>query len=123
MNNIQKRFLLFLLGCIVTRSLFVYISKTYTEHLPLMGILALVPAIGFFTIYLTNSRKTGGEVFGEQIWWNNLRPFHGLMYLLFAILSIKNNNNSWIFLLIDVIVGLLSFLYFHYKSNNFSKLF
>ncbi len=35
MNTIQKRFLLFLIGCIGTRSLFVYLAKNAnTTYLP-----------------------------------------------------------------------------------------
>jgi hypothetical protein len=85
MNNIQKRFILFLFGCIPTRLAIVYLSKVIsTEYLPILGYLSLIPAIGFIYLYLTGSRKTGAEVFGDNIWWNNLRPIHALFYLLFA---------------------------------------
>jgi hypothetical protein len=123
MNSIQKRFLLFLIGCIGTRSLFVYISKNMnSEYLPLLGYLAILPAIGFLYIYFTGSRKTGAEVFGEKIWWNNLRPIHAILYGLFAYNAINKKSYSWIFLLIDVIIGLISFLLHHYLEGNFSKL-
>ncbi len=114
MNNIQKRFLLFLIGCIGSRSLLVYLAKTSSNtFLRYMGLIALVPAIGFFYIYLTGSRKTGPEVFGDQIWWNNLRPIHGTLYFLFAYNAIIGNRNAWIYLLVDVLIGLVSFLQFH----------
>ena len=123
MNNIQKRFLLFIFGCISIRLLFVYIAKTIdNSYLPILGLLALIPAIGFFYIFFTNSRETGPEVFGEKIWWNNLRILHGLLYLIFAILAITRQSYAWIPLLIDVSIGLLSFLYFHYSNGNFNKL-
>lgn len=123
MNDIQKRFLLFLIGCIGTRSLFVLLAKNAgPKYLPLLGYLALLPAIGFIYIYLTGSRKTGAEVFGEKIWWNDLRPIHSLLYLLFAYNAIKGNTESWVYLLIDVVFGLLSFLIFHYRNGDFSKL-
>ena len=123
MNNIQKRFLLFIFGCISIRLLFVYIAKTIdNSYLPILGLLALIPAIGFFYIFFTNSRETGPEVFGEKIWWNNLRILHGLLYLIFAILAITRQSYAWIALLIDVSIGLLSFLYFHYSNGNFNKL-
>jgi len=52
MNTIQKRFLLFLIGCIGTRFLFVYVAKNVdTQYLQYLGYLALLPAIGFFYIY------------------------------------------------------------------------
>lgn len=124
MNDIQKRFLLFLIGCIGTRTLFVIISKQIDiKFLPILGYLALIPAIGFLYIYITGSRKTGGEVFGEKIWWNDLRPIHGFLYFLFAYQAILCKKNAWIYLLFDVIIGLISFLTYHYMEGNFNKLF
>lgn len=114
MNNQQKRLVLFLFGCIFVRSLFVVIAKTIPSHyLPFLGALALLPAIGFFTIYFTNSRKTGAEVFGERIWWNSLRPVHGFLYLVFAYLAItKQQSLAWKVLLADVVMGLSAFIAF-----------
>ena len=123
MNTFQKRFLLFLFGCIGVRSLFVIIAKNISlKYLPILGYLALLPAIGFIYIYATGSRKTGMETFGEKIWWNNLRPIHALLYLLFAYNAIIGNKHAWIYLFIDVTLGLISFLFFHYKNGDFPKL-
>ena len=123
MNTIQKRFLLFLIGCIGTRTLFVclakYANRTYLKY---MGYLSILPAVGFFYLFLTGSRKTGAEVFGDKILWNDLRPIHGLMYFLFAYNAINGDAFAWIYLLVDVIIGLVSFLLFHYYNNDFSKL-
>jgi len=124
MNTIQKRFLLFLIGCIGTRTLFVYLAKIANKtYLQYMGYLSIFPAIGFFYLFLSGSRKTGAEVFGDKIWWNNLRPIHGLMYFLFAYNAINGNSFAWIYLLIDVIIGIVSFLSFHYYNNDFEKLY
>lgn len=118
METLQKRFLLFLFGCIGTRTLLVYLAKNANKtYLALMGYLSILPAVGFFYLYLTGSRKTGAEVFGDKIWWNDLRPIHGFMYLLFAYNAIIGNSFAWIFLLVDVIIGLVSFLIFHYINN------
>jgi hypothetical protein len=87
-----------------------------------LGYLALLPAIGFAYIYLTGSRETGKEVFGEKIWWNDLRPLHSLLYFLFAYNAIIGNKNSWIYLLIDVVIGLISFIIFHYRNGDFTKI-
>ena len=123
MNTIQKRFLLFLVLCIGLRSSFVYLAKNASaNYLQIMGYVALLPAMGFAYIFLTNSRKTGGEVFGDKIWWNYLRPVHSLLYFLFAIFAINKSQHSWKFLLVDVLIGLISFLYNHYKMGNFNKL-
>jgi hypothetical protein len=124
MNTTQKRFLLFLIGCIGTRSLFVYLAKNVNKtYLQYMGYLSLLPAIGFFYLFLSGSRKTGAEVFGDKIWWNNLRPVHGILYFLFSYNAIHGNQNAWMYLLVDVIIGLISFLMFHYYNNDFIKLY
>jgi hypothetical protein len=82
-----------------------------------MGFLALVPALGFLYIYLSDSRKTGSEVFGEKIYWDNFRPAHGLLYLTFAFYAIKKASFSYIFLLIDIVLGLGLFLHHHFIKN------
>ena len=115
--------LLFLIGCIGVRSLFVVIAKYInTTYLKYLGYLALLPAIGFIYIYLTGSRKIGGETFGEKIWWNNLRPVHAILYLLFAYNAIRGNKQAWIYLFVDVLIGLISFSIHHYVNGDFSKL-
>jgi len=120
MKHIQGRILLFLIGCIGVRSLFVVIAKYINVHyLKYLGYLALLPAIGFIYIFLTGSRKTGAETFGEKIWWNNLRPIHSILYFLFAYNAIIGNRKAWIYLLIDVLLGLISFLIHHYKNGDF----
>ena len=119
----QKRFLLFLIGCIGVRSIFVLLAKNASVYiLKILGYLALLPAIGFIYIYLTGSRQTGAEVFGEKIWWNSLRPIHAILYLLFAYNAINGVKSAYQYLLIDVILGLISFLLHHYKSGDFAKL-
>ena len=123
MNNLQKRFLLFLFGCIGSRIALVFIAKNAGDkYLPILGYLAILPAIGFIYFYLTGTRKTGVEVFGEKIWWSNLRPIHSVFYLLFAYNAINGVETAWLFLLADVIFGLAAFVYFHYTQGDFSKL-
>ena len=122
MNHIRERILLFLIGCIGLRSLFVVIAKYINpNYLKYLGYLALLQAIGFIYIYLTGSRKTGGETFGDKIWWNDLRPIHSILYFLFAYNAIMGNKQSWIYLLIDVLFGLLSFTVHHYLNGDFLR--
>jgi hypothetical protein len=121
MNEIKQRILLFLIGCIGVRSLFVVIAKYIDiKYLPYLGYLALLPAIGFLYIFLTGTRKTGPETFGNKIWWNNLRPIHATLYFLFAYNAIIGNKKAWIYLLVDVLFGLISFLVHHYVKGDFS---
>lgn len=123
MNNIQKRFLLFLFGCIVIRLYITYLAKNITlDNLELLGYLALIPVIGWFYIIFIGERETGGEVFGEKIWWKDLRIVHMLLWGIFANMAIKKDKEAWKVLFADTIIGLLAFLSHHYCEGNFSKL-
>jgi len=109
---------LFLVGCMGTRFLFAFLAKKANKSLLLaMGLLALLPMTGFFYLFFSGKRKTGPETFGANIWWNNLRPVHGILYLLFAIYAIRGDRKAWIFLLLDAIIGLISFTVFHAFIN------
>lgn len=122
--NLRKRFILFLFGCIALRTYLVYFAKTTTlNNLIILAYISLIISFGFIYIYITKSRETGFEVFGDKIWWNNLRPLHALLYFLFVYnVIVLKNKDAWKFLAIDVIIGLLAFLNHHYISGNFSKL-
>jgi len=124
MNTIQKRFILFIFGCIVTRLILTFIVKNLKQkYLQIAGYFGLILGISFLTIYYYDLRKTGIEVFGDKIWWNDIRPIHGILYLIFGYLAINKNKNAWIVLLIDVIFGFFMFINHHYINNNFKYLF
>jgi len=123
MNTIQQRFIAFLFLCIPARLLFAYIAKTISlRYLPYLGLLALLPATGFLIIYFGGYRKTGGETFGQKIWWNYLRPVHATLYYAFAWLALNKNRYAFVPLLADVTIGLMAFLFYHYSVNSFAKL-
>jgi len=122
MNKLQKRFTLFLLGCIPVRFLFVYIAKNIPiNYLPLTAPITLIMGLGFF--YTFFSGKKTGSTFNQIAWWNNLRPIHGLLYILYSYYAYKKNSDSYKILLFDVIFGLLSFFIYHISVGSFKKLF
>ena len=122
MDNLQKRFILFLFGCIGSRTLIAYLAKIASPaYLAIMGYIALLPAIGFTYLFLTGQRKTGPEVFGDKIWWNNLRPLHAILYFLFAYYAINKVSYAWVFLAVDVSIGLASFLIYHTMNGDVYK--
>lgn len=123
MNSIQKRFALFLGGCIPFRLFITYIAKIMPRnYLHYLGYTALIPAFGFLYLYFTGKRKTGKETQGEPIWWSKFRIIHGLLYLLFAIYAINKITFAYLFLLVDVIIGLILFFWHHYMIGSFNKL-
>lgn len=122
-NPLKIRFFLFLVFCIGSRLLLTAISAVASGWvLTLLGMVALLPVIGWFYIIFIGKRDTGMEVFGEKIWWKSLRPIHMLLWGLFAYLAINRNRNSWIVLLIDTLFGLSAFLIHHWTAGNFEKL-
>lgn len=122
MSSSINRVLLFLIGCIGTRTALAVLAKNATpEWLQIMGTVALVPAIGFFVIYMFGLRETGPEVFGEKIWWNDIRPIHGTLYLLFAIFAIQKKEFAWMFLAADVSFGLVAYLVHKFYSDSINR--
>ena len=123
MNAIQIRFLLFLFGCIGSRLLFTGVSAMASGwFLQLLGIIAMIPVLGWFYIIFIGERDTGVEVMGGKIWWKNLRPIHMLLWFMFAWLAIQKNRQAWMVLLVDTLFGLGAFLVHHGSQGNFKKL-
>jgi hypothetical protein len=118
LTKLQKRFLLFLIGCMGARLFLVYMAyKLPLFWLKIMGVFAILLAIGFLTIFWFGLRKYGQETMGDKIWWNSLRPFHALMYLTFGIMALMSiQKYAWIILLVDVLVGLIAFI-IHHTTN------
>ena len=101
---LSQRILLFYLLCIPIRFLFVYLAyKSYAKYA--FVAMTTIIGIGFWTIYVKGWRKTGIETGGQPIWWNDLRPIHGSLYLLYSILTMSGVKNAWIVLLVDVLIG------------------
>jgi hypothetical protein len=131
MNSIQIRFLYFLLGCMPARLLLVWVAKNYTNtslERSLLSGASLVIGCSFLFLFITGYRSTGPEVMGDVIWWKPLRIVHAIMYLSFAYslfydidltFTTVGGSNSWLILLLDVMVGLVSFLYYHKINSNF----
>lgn len=119
----MKRVLLyFLIGCVGARLLLVIIAKKAPIlWLKWLGVLALLPSFGFLYLFLSGTREKNGA-FGEKIWWGSLRPIHAFLYFLFALFAINGNKNAWIFLLVDLCIGVFSFFYVHIKQGDFRSL-
>lgn len=117
-DQMNKRMLLFLYGCIPTRAIIALLTKKYynTIFINFISYFTLLVGIGFFTIYLFDLRKTGLETGGAPIWWNHLRPIHGLLYLTASwFIFFGKREQAWIPLTIDVSFGLTAFLIKHQK--------
>ena len=121
-KTLKIRFLLFLIGCIGSRLIITAISAFSAGiFLKLLGLIALGPVIGWLYIIFIGKRDTGLEVFGDKIWWKDIRPIHTLLWATFSYMAITGNRNAWIILLIDTLFGLSAFLIYHWRQGNFNK--
>ena len=106
----NKKMVLFVFGCLLVRFSFVLIAKNINKKmLPLLGTIALIPAVGFLIIYFGKLRKKGA--LNQTIWWNNFRPIHSLLYFTFAYLALNKSDKSYIPLLLDAIIGAVLFIH------------
>lgn len=72
---------------------------------------SLLIGLGFFFVYLSGTRPTGAEVPGDgRIWWNTLRPLHGLLYLGYALGTFANVPCAPYLLLADVVAGIVAYV-------------
>jgi hypothetical protein len=116
---------MFLLGCIPVRIglsyLIKYVNKGKNKFLNvlkyLLAIFLLIISISFFIIYIFGLRKTGLETQGQPIWWDSLRPLHGLLYGIAAIFLLTQYNYRKVtpsrLIFWDAIFGLISFSIYH----------
>ena len=107
---ITKSEYIFALACIPSRILLTLFAKDHYH--PVMSIISLIVAVQFFRLWRNPGlRPTGIETFGTPIWWGDMRSVHALLWLLFAITSFQGREYAWKFLALDVIVGLVNFLF------------
>jgi hypothetical protein len=118
LTTIQKRYALFLGGCIPARIGLAFLAK-YLSATPslykLYGYILLLPAFGFLYLFFTGKRTSGPETFGQRIWWNKFRLLHGIIYLLFCYNAIFNPSfkSNYLILLLDAFLGIVLFLLHH----------
>lgn len=121
--TVEQRLAMFLVGCMGSRVLLVYLAATVPPAgLKVMAALAAVVAVGFTAIYFGGLRPTGPETGGHPIWWNSLRPVHALLYAAFAYFAwFGHRRLAWSTLLLDVSIGLAGFMYHHSTAGGQSR--
>ena len=118
MSLVKKRFFLFIFACIPIRLLAAYLVKqTPFKYIKYLGFLFALIGGAFLLSYINYNPQKDMGAFGGIIWWNNMRAFHGCMYILYSILSIHYNKNVWEILAIDPIFGLLAYFIFKQTTS------
>lgn len=123
------RALTFLFLCILSRVLLAYTAflvgnNTDKFYLICMGFGALFIGIAFLIIYFIGSDTADKqlEIWEDdtKVWWNQLRLIHGALYLSFFIsAAIYQSPQSYLFLVVDVALGLLFWILHHSLQINF----
>ena len=112
-----KRFLIFILGCIGCRLTLSMIAKyIMIDYLPLFAIFTIPISISFMYLYIFGNDTANRQLewLGDkEIWWNQLRPLHSILYMIFSIMAINKLSYAWVILLVDTMIGLVSWLYHH----------
>lgn len=111
-----KRILVFLLGCIGSRLLLTMFAFITLEYLPLLALITIPISVSFLYLYIFGNKTADIQLewLGDKkIWWDHLRPVHFILYMVFSIMAINKLSYSWIILLVDTIIGLVSWLIHH----------
>ena len=64
------------------------VTFLYADSVPslLFAVLCSLPAVGFCLLSVgVWTRGTGIETGGRPIWWRDLRPFHGLLWVTVSL--------------------------------------
>jgi hypothetical protein len=80
--------------------------------LPFAGAVALIGAIGLIFRTLTYS-PAQLSFFKHKVYWNNLRPVHAFMWLVFAFLAFEQDPRAKIIPFIDVVFGAIAREHLH----------
>ena len=105
MNTIQKRFLLYLFGCIGFRTMITVIAKKFNENLnnnttkkyfKYFSLITLSMGLGFLYIYIFGSKKADSQLkwANSKVWWNDYRIIHAILYISFSIMALLQLNNA-----------------------------
>lgn len=108
----DKNTIKYLVGCIGSRGVVIYISKTTTpDDLCYVGLLYIGISIQFCYKFFIDPADDN-PVF--------LRPIHTLLYLAFAFYAIRGySDDAWKILLIDLIFGVSVYsIYTIHKIRN-----
>ena len=116
----NERIATFLLACIGIRLSFAFLAywiekNKYNNLRILIGIIGLVMSLSFLFIYFFGSEAADRqlEIWKDEdrkVWWNKFRMIHGILYFFFALFALTHTDGSYIFLGVDVTLGLILWL-------------
>lgn len=98
----------FVVGCIGSRTAAALVARRMYTYPPIirklliLGAMAIAISLWFHFIFKT--REYAIEAQGP-VWWNEMRPVHAVMLLLFAQSAVAMQPEAWMYLLADVCIA------------------
>ena len=120
-KNVRLRMLIFIIFCIGARFALAYLASVVPdEYLPAYSTILSAIGASFIFLYPTGYRKIGTETGGNPIWWTELRPVHGFLYVAAAaVLFNKQRVLGSQLIILDTLIGLVAFLAYHSRQGDF----
>jgi len=109
MTTVTRRLIYFIFLCIPIRLALVAMAKKASpDKLKLMGYMAMIPGLIMTYLWFSGGRQTS-EISGPA-WWAPLRLAHGLLWLAFSASAISGDRNAWVWMSMDVALGLINWV-------------
>ena len=108
--------------CVIVRLSMIISALFFPDYIyKIFGLVLTLVGIGFIVKYINYDTSIINKgFFGSNVWWNDYRLVHGLIYLLFGIIVIYkhfiinysdlNSRMECYILLLDPIIALVAFI-------------
>lgn len=98
--------MLFWIACIPSRIVLAMLPLLLpATYLVPLGYIVATIATAFLVLWTCRLRMTAIEA-GGPTWWHEWRLVHGLVYTVAAAYLLTGNRDAWMFLMIDVGIGI-----------------
>lgn len=94
----------YLLSILVKKTLFTETGNKARLDL-VYSFIAICVAIIWILQYFDILFRRKKSIINNDVWWNHMRPFHSLMYIIFAVATIMRKRSGWKVLTFDSLVG------------------
>ena len=107
------------LFCLIIRTGLIYLAylsvkATNPNYGIVFSLIYLTLSVGIFYHFVFKPRQKGA--FGQEIWWDYLRPVHAVIYLYVSYLIYEKNMAFIPLLVADNLIGLIGHAFYHYYN-------
>ena len=93
--------------CIAARFALVVLAYRLEKsaHREAAAAAAAAVGVGFLAVWGRRMSAFESTARGGRVWWNDLRPLHAALWLLYAALAARSVEHAWAVLALDLAVG------------------